>query len=107
MELSIAQPQIMRQDIPCDDASLTSAKAYNASERQKCKDELGIDFDADGFAVLPRKAHILRMPIGPRTLPMEQQLDLNESVDALVGQYGLAQVVRTVRLLAEMNGWHL
>jgi hypothetical protein len=37
-------------------------------------------------------------------MPMGRQLDLNESVDALVEEYGLPQVIRTVRLLASMNG---
>jgi hypothetical protein len=57
MQTNLTQP--MREDIPCDDDSLTLAKAYNAEERQKCKDQLGIDFDANGFAVLPRKASVL------------------------------------------------
>jgi hypothetical protein len=59
METSIAHPQPMREDPPFTDDSLQAAKAYQLAERQKCKETLGIDFDADGFAVLPRKAHVL------------------------------------------------
>jgi hypothetical protein len=59
MELNLAHPQVMRQDIPEADDSLARAKAYQLSERQKCKDQLGIDFDANGFAILPRKASVL------------------------------------------------
>jgi hypothetical protein len=93
---------------PATPAEVAAARAYCAAERLAN----GLDPNPDAPPILVGPAAVLhfevvRRPIGPRTLPMEQQLDLNESVDALVEEYGLAQVIRTVKLLAEMNGCSL
>jgi hypothetical protein len=84
MELSIAYPQPMREDIPASDDSLTRAKAYQLSERQKCKDQLGIDFDANGFAILPRKASVLPF--------------LNRDADAVFASPNAVSLVVTMQL---------
>ena len=101
MELSIAQVMPMREDPPQTVESIRLALEAQATERERVKQECGIHFDGDR-PYLPGK--VLTMPTSPRTLPMARQLDLNESVDALVEEYGLAQVIRTVRMLADMNG---
>jgi hypothetical protein len=101
----VANTHTMPQESrPVTPASVAAARAYCTAQRLA----YGFNPDPDAPPIMVGPAVVLRFdvarPIGPRTLPMGRQLDLNESVDALVEEYGLAQVIRTVRLLAAMNG---
>jgi hypothetical protein len=103
----VANTHTMPQESrPVTPASVAAARAYCTAQRVA----YGFNPDPDADPIMVGPAVVLRFdltaqrPIGPRTLPMGRQLDLNESVDALVEEYGLPQVIRTVKLLAAMNG---
>jgi hypothetical protein len=94
-----------KQSEPVTRASVAAALA----NRLQVRLAMGLDPDVDAEPITVGPAVVLHFealqrPIGPRTLPMERQLDLNDEMDALVEEYGLAQVIRTVKLLAAMNG---
>jgi hypothetical protein len=97
----------MPQQRPATPAEVAAARAYCVSERLRN----GFDPDPDAPPITVGPAAVLRFevvrPIPSRTLPMERQLDLNDSVDALVEEYGLAQVIRTVKMIASINGIEL
>jgi hypothetical protein len=93
-----------QQSAPATPASIAAARAYCTAQRLA----YGFDPDPDAPPITVGPAAVLRFevvrPIPSRTLPMERQLDLNDSVDALVEEYGLAQVIRTVKMIAAING---
>jgi hypothetical protein len=104
MQPNLTQP-MPKQSAPVTTASVAAALTARASVRLA----LGLDPDLNAEPITVGPAVVLRFealqrPIPSRTLPMERQLDLNDEMDALVEEYGLAQVIRTVRLLAAMNG---
>jgi hypothetical protein len=93
-----------QQSDPVTVGSVAAALAYRAEQRLA----MGLDPDLDAAPITVGPAVVLHFealqrPIGPRTLPMERQLDLNDAMDALVEEYGLAQVIRTVKMLAAIN----
>jgi hypothetical protein len=97
-----------QQSGPSTPASVVAALTARAETRLA----LGLDPDLDAEPITVGPAVVLHFealqrPIAPRTLPMERQLDLNDEMDALVEEYGLAQVIRTVKMLAAMNGTSL
>jgi hypothetical protein len=47
---------------------------------------------------------VLPMPVGPRRIPWNSQLDCDEAIDLAVETYGLEAVIRAVRLVAATNG---
>jgi hypothetical protein len=94
-----------QQSDPVTTSSVAAALAYRAEQRLA----MGFDPDVDAEPITVGPAVVLHFealqrPIPSRTLPMERQLDLNDSVDALVEEYGLAQVIRTVKMIASING---
>jgi hypothetical protein len=100
--MNVAQVQPMREDIPCTEDSLSKAKRQQAEDRAKVTAETGLKFDADGNPYLPAK--VLPMPVGPRRIPWNSQLDCDEAIDLAVETYGLEAVIRAVRLVAATNG---
>jgi hypothetical protein len=103
--MRLAQVQPMREDIPLTEDSLSKAKRQQAEDRAKVTAETGLKFDADGNPYLP--ARVLTMPVGPRRIPWNSQLDCDEAIDLAVETYGLEAVIRAVRLVAATNGKHI
>jgi hypothetical protein len=99
--MNVAQVMPMREDIPLTDDSLSRAKRQQAEDRAKVTAETGLKFDADGNPYLPK---VLPMPVGPRRIPWNSQLDCDEAIDLAVETYGLEAVVRALRLVAATNG---
>jgi hypothetical protein len=91
----------MREDPPQTVESIRLALAAQAAERERVKQECGIHFDGDR-PYLPGK--VLTMPIPPRRIPWDSQLDCDEAIDLAVETYGLEAVVRALRLVAAANG---
>jgi hypothetical protein len=99
-QLNTVKP--MRDEIPLTEDSLSKAKRQQAEDRAKVTAETGLKFDADGNPYLPAK--VLTMPVGPRRIPWNSQLDCDEAIDIAVETYGLEAVVRALRLVAATNG---
>jgi hypothetical protein len=102
--MRLAQVQPMREDIPLSDDSLSRAKRQQAEDRAKVTAETGLKFDGDK-PYLPAK--VLTMPVGPRRIPWNSQLDCDEAIDLAVETFGLEAVIRAVRLVAATNGKHI
>ena len=106
-----------RPEIPPTPESIAEAKRLNAQERERCTKETGLQFDADGKPMLhhPWPQYILAnpfpakhmLPVLTEGVDIETRVDCGEAIDALVEAHGFDAVLRSLRLVAAVNGWYL
>jgi hypothetical protein len=103
MELNLAHPQVMRQDIPLTDDSLTKAKRQQAEDRAKVTAETGVQFDGDR-PYLPRPATVLpflhrdadAVFASPNAVSLVVTMQLRETLQAGAIAEEIAQTVHGV-----------
>lgn len=87
-------------------ASIAAAKAAAAAEREEAR-KAGIETDADGHLIIPELGLLRMALIEDLGIPLETRVACSERVSALVEEFGLQCVIRSVRCEAKVNGLDL
>ncbi len=96
-----------RPEIPLTLESIAAAKRINEQERADCTRQTGLQFDADGHPVLPPAKMLRMLPVLTEGVELETRVACAEAVDGLIETFGWSSVLRSMRLVAAVNGLYL
>lgn len=83
-------------------ASIAAAKASAAAEREEAR-KAGIETDENGHLIIPELGLLRMALIENEGIPIDDRVTCSEAVEALIGQYGLRCLLRSVRVCAAVR----
>lgn len=86
--------------------SIAAAKAACLAEREQARKD-GVPVTDDGRLTIPELRPLHLVLIGNAGFSLEQRVACGEAVDALVERHGLQCVLRSMRLVAAVNGFYI